>query len=129
MKIKITEKTEERLKEIYLYHKREASITIAKKIKDDFLKRIKTLKEYKELGPIGEHLVKLGLGHRKITEGNYKIVYRIEKNIIFITDIFDSRQDSNKQRFLYPTSSTPPLAVYSTPSDHLSVCLLQKAVG
>jgi plasmid stabilization system protein ParE len=98
MKIKITEKVEERLKEIYLYYKREASIAIAKRIKDDILKRIKTLKDYKELGPIDEHLVKLGLDHRKLTEGNYKIVYRIEKNIIFITDIFDSRQDPNRQK-------------------------------
>lgn len=98
MKIRITQKAEERLKEIYQYYKREASITIARRIKDSILERIKILKDYKELGPIDEHLKFLNLGHRKLTEGNYKIVYRIEKNIIYITDIFDSQQDPDKQK-------------------------------
>ncbi len=98
MKIKITEKAEERLKEIYQYYKREVSITIAKRIKSDILKRIKTLKDFKELGPIDEHLKPLDLGHRKLTQGNYKIVYRFEKDIIYITDVFDSRQDPDWQR-------------------------------
>ncbi len=98
MKIRITEKAEERLKEIYLYYKRVASITIARRIKDNILERITILKDYKELGAIDEHLEYLNLGHRKLTEGNYKIVYRIEKNIIYITDIFDSQQDTDKQK-------------------------------
>ncbi|MES2139639.1 MAG: type II toxin-antitoxin system RelE/ParE family toxin [Bacteroidota bacterium] len=98
MKIRITQKAEEGLKEIYQYYKREASITIARRIKDSILERIKILKDYKELGPIDEHLKFLNLSHRKLTEGNYKIVYRIEKNIIYITDIFDSQQDPDKQK-------------------------------
>ena len=98
MKIEITEKAEERLKEIYQYYKREASIVVAKRIKDDILKRIKTLKDYKELGPVDEHLQYLNLAHRKLTQGNYKIVYRIEKKIIYITDIFDTQQDPDKQK-------------------------------
>ncbi len=71
MKIKITGKAEERLKEIYNYHKREASITVARRIKDDISDRIKTLKDFKELGPLDEHLEKMGLSHRKLTQGNY----------------------------------------------------------
>ena len=98
MKIKITEKAEDGLKKIYHYYKREASITIAKRIKNTILKRIKILKDYEELGSVDEHLKYLHLGHRKLTEGNYKIVYRAEKDIIYITDIFDTRQDPDKQK-------------------------------
>lgn len=98
MKIRITQRAEELLKEIYKYYKREASITVARRIKNSILERIKTLKDYKELGPVDEHLELLNLGHRKLTQGNYKIVYRIEKNIIYITDIFDSQQDPDKQK-------------------------------
>ncbi|WP_320167935.1 type II toxin-antitoxin system RelE/ParE family toxin [Mangrovibacterium marinum] len=35
----------------------------------------------------------LQLGHRRIISGHYKIIYRIEGEWIYITDIFDSRQD------------------------------------
>ena len=98
MKIKITAQAEERLKGIYLYYKREASVIVARKIKNDILKRIKILKDYKELGPVDEHLKSFHLGHRKLTEGNYKIVYRAEESTIFITDIFDTRLDPIKQK-------------------------------
>jgi plasmid stabilization system protein ParE len=47
MKLTITVFAEERLKEIYEYYKREASITIAKRIKDDILEKIKLLKNFK----------------------------------------------------------------------------------
>jgi plasmid stabilization system protein ParE len=98
MKIKVTENAEDRLKEIYQYYKREASITIARRIKNDILERIKILKDYKELGPVDEHLKYLNLKHRKLTEGNYKVVYRVEEDTIYITDVFDTRQDPDKQK-------------------------------
>ena len=98
MRIKITEKAEARLKEIYRYYKREASIAAAKRIKSNLLGRIETLKSHKELGPFDEHLKPMNLEHRKLTEGNYKIVYRVEKAIICITDIFDTRQDPDWQK-------------------------------
>ncbi|MCK9270299.1 MAG: type II toxin-antitoxin system RelE/ParE family toxin [Bacteroidales bacterium] len=40
----------------------------------------------------------LGLGHRRLIVGHYKIIYRIIKEYIFITDIFDSRQDPDKMK-------------------------------
>ena len=43
MKIVITDFAEAKLKEIYLYYKSEASISIAKKIKNKILHKIKIL--------------------------------------------------------------------------------------
>ncbi len=54
------------------------------------------LKEFPKMGQIEENLESLGLGHRYLIEGNYKIIYRIQGKIISITDIFDTRQDPEK---------------------------------
>lgn len=40
----------------------------------------------------------LGLEHRRLIEGRYKIIYRVINEYIYITDIFDSRQDPAKMR-------------------------------
>ncbi len=38
----------------------------------------------------------LELSHRRLVNGHYKIIYRIAGEYIYITDIFDSRQDPAK---------------------------------
>jgi len=60
-------------------------------VADSLLKN--PLKGQKE--PNLEHL---GLGHRRLVENHYKIIYRIEGDYIYITDIFDSRQDPEKMK-------------------------------
>jgi toxin ParE1/3/4 len=52
------------------------------------------LKGQKE--PFLEHL---GLGHRRLVESHYKIIYRVEGEHIYVTDIFDSRQDPDKMKW------------------------------
>ncbi len=44
------------------------------------------------------YLDHLGLNHRRLIVGHYKIIYRVTKQYIFITDIFDTRQDPNKMK-------------------------------
>ena len=51
------------------------------------------LKGQKE--PFLEHL---GLGHRRLVESHYKIIYRVVGEYIYVTDIFDSRQDPDKMK-------------------------------
>ncbi|GAB1450379.1 hypothetical protein MASR2M47_04350 [Draconibacterium sp.] len=43
-------------------------------------------------------LENLNLGHRRIIEGHYKIIYKVQNECIYVTDIFDSRQDPNKMK-------------------------------
>jgi hypothetical protein len=45
-----------------------------------------------------ENLKDLKQGHRYIIQGNYKIIYRIIGDEIFITDIFDWRQNPTKMK-------------------------------
>jgi len=39
-----------------------------------------------------------GLEYRRLIEGHYKIIYRVIDENIYITDIFDSRQDPEKMK-------------------------------
>ena len=45
--------------------------------------------------PFLEHL---GLEHRRLIEGNYKIIYRVDGQNIYIIAIFDKRQDPDKMK-------------------------------
>lgn len=44
-------------------------------------------------GPIEKLLMQLNQEHRFIIRGNYKIIYKILNSTIYITDVFDTRQD------------------------------------
>jgi plasmid stabilization system protein ParE len=45
-----------------------------------------------------EYLQHLKEEHRRIIEGNFKIIYKVENGAIYITDFFDSRQDPSKMK-------------------------------
>jgi len=68
------------------------------KIRDKILTKADMLLLNPKLGQIEEYLTPLNLFHRRIIEGNYKIIYRVEDENIFITDIFDSRQNPDKMK-------------------------------
>ena len=84
------------LKNIYLYYRMVASKNIAEKIKKSIFHATKTLNKQPLLGPIEENLVEFKQEHRYLVEGNYKIIYRIIHSDIYITDIFDCRQNPQK---------------------------------
>jgi toxin ParE1/3/4 len=67
-------------------------------IRDKIIFKTEKLKNNPFVGQREEHLLHLGLDHRRIVEGNYKIIYRVINDIIYVTDIFDSRQDPAKMK-------------------------------
>ncbi len=60
--------------------------------------RCEKLSENPRIGRLEDYLEHIGAGHRRIIEGNFKIIYRIEGKVIYITDIFDTRQDPEKMK-------------------------------
>ena len=96
MKLVITEPAKWHLKAIHDYYKQKVSTKIADKIKSGIIGKLRYLEQYPLTGQEEEYLQELGLGHRRMVEGNYKIIYRINNEIIYVTDIFDSRQDPSK---------------------------------
>ncbi len=45
-----------------------------------------------------DYLEHLGKDHKRAIEGHVKIIYRVEKEYIYITDFFDTRQDPSKMK-------------------------------
>jgi toxin ParE1/3/4 len=84
------------LKNIYKYYKENAGIAIAKRIYQSILNRTHQLKIHPISGQIESNLIDLKQSHRYLVEGHVKIIYRIVDSSIFITDIFDTRQDPDK---------------------------------
>ena len=68
--------------------------TIILKIQTD----IERLESDPLIGQIEDFLVKYNLGHRYLLSGNYKIIYRVAEDFIFIITIFDTRQDPAKMQ-------------------------------
>ena len=96
MQLVITEPAKLRLKQIHDYYKEHVSTKIADKIKSGIIAKLKYIQANPMSGQEEEFLRELGLGHRRMVEGNYKIIYRINDKMIYVTDIFDSRQDPSK---------------------------------
>ena len=50
------------------------------------------------MGQVEGNLVELNQKHRYIVEGNYKIIYIVIDSTIYITDVFDCRQNPDKMK-------------------------------
>lgn len=45
-----------------------------------------------------EFLKELNRSYRYVVAGNYKIIYRLEANVVYIAAVFDTRQDPGKMK-------------------------------
>lgn len=98
MKILYTEQSLISLQESLDFISKEVSLEKLIEIRDQILDSTDILVKYPKLGKKEEYLEHLNLNHRRIIEGHYKIIYRIDKKIIYITDIFDTRQEPKKMK-------------------------------
>ncbi len=71
-----------------------ASLEVIIQLHEKILSRIEQLCSSPFLGQ-GEELIDGGL-HRRLVEGNYKIIYIVTDHNIIVTDVFDARQDPKK---------------------------------
>ncbi len=96
MKIVWTHSAKHRLKEIHEFYKplseRAARLLVAR-----LLFRTRQLRSFPQSGTVEELLKHFGKDHRYIVEGNYKIIYRIEKDIVYVEDVFDCRQNPTRR--------------------------------
>ena len=99
-KVVVTHFAVHQLNAIYEYYLGYASIRIAKKIKSEIISAIKSLKREDIVWQEDEFLIYLNKNHRRFVCGNYKIIYYVNatENVVYVTDIFDSRQDPLKEK-------------------------------
>ncbi|HZK95349.1 MAG TPA: type II toxin-antitoxin system RelE/ParE family toxin [Prolixibacteraceae bacterium] len=96
MKVLWTKSALASLYDIYRYYNANVSITIACKVRDNILAITRQLEKHSHIGQIEELLKEMEGGHRYIVKDNYKIIYKIQTNTIYITDVFDTRQNPDK---------------------------------
>ena len=84
------------LHEIFAYYKENVSVIVALNIKDNILSTTCQLEKQPLSGSVELLLTNLNEGHRYLIRGNYKIIYKIQNNKVFITDVYDTRQDPDK---------------------------------
>jgi plasmid stabilization system protein ParE len=79
-----------------------ASLTVTNEklteIRKRILDRADTLLKQPLIGQKEPFLEHLGLGHRRLIEGHCKIIYKVVGEYIYITDIFDSRQNPDEMK-------------------------------
>lgn len=88
------------LKSIYIYYRMVANETVADKIRKSIFNATKPLIKQPFIGQIEENLIELKQEHRYLVEGNYKIIYRVIDSNVYITDVFDCRQNPQKMKKL-----------------------------
>jgi len=100
MKVVLTDQSLERLENSLQFYLEELQIPKTKvvEVKNRLLKSARSLSERPYKGQYEPYLAKLKQGHRRLIEGNFKIVYRVEGNIIYVVDFFDSRDDPKKMK-------------------------------
>jgi toxin ParE1/3/4 len=98
MKLVYTEQALVSLKEALEFIAPKVSHAKLIEIRDHILDNADTLILQPLKGQKEPFLVHLGLDHRRLVEGHYKIIYRVVDEYIYITDIFDTRQDPDKMQ-------------------------------
>lgn len=86
----------EDLHDIYNYFILTAGKKIADKITNAIVDRTILLEQAPRIGQREEQLMHLHKEIRYLVDGNYKIVYLIDENLITIATIFDCRQNPKK---------------------------------
>lgn len=69
------------------------SITYVKGLRRQVAAKLQWLRMNAGQGQLEPDLEVLGLGHRRVIAGTFKIIYRVEPELVIVTDIFDSRRD------------------------------------
>ena len=100
MKFIITNQSLDRLEDSLTFYLKDLQIPLEKvaEIKERLLLSTNRLVKNPYIGQIEPYLVKLNKAHRRIIEGNFKIIYRIENETIYVTDFFDSRKDPEEMK-------------------------------
>jgi len=84
------------VKDIFDYHKINASYNVARNIRKQIFNSTRQLSRNPLSGQEEFYLSELRQNHKYLVSGNYKIIYRIEREQILIIDVFDTRQHPDK---------------------------------
>ena len=75
-----------------------ASIEKREEVIEQVLEETRRLIQWPHAGQVEVWLAGREHEYRRLVAGNFKIIYRIEGEVIQVTDIFDARQDPRRMR-------------------------------
>ena len=75
-----------------------ASIPKREEIIDRVLKGMQRLLEWPKAGQVEIWMEGKEYVYRRLVIGNFKVIYRIDGEVVYVTDIFDMRQDPKMMR-------------------------------
>jgi toxin ParE1/3/4 len=84
------------LKKVHKFYVKNADKEVADQIVDEIFQTVKTLEHSNFIGQEEEDLKHLKSGHRYLVIGHNKIVYKLKSKKIYITHVFDTRQNPEK---------------------------------
>lgn len=90
-------KAQQHLKDIYLFYKESRSLKAAVKVRQEIYSSVTPLKKFPQMAPIEIFSTKTTEEYRSLVVGKYfKVVYYISNQRIYISAIFDCRQDPKR---------------------------------
>ena len=98
MKLIYTEQSIESLEDALNFVSPNVSHEKLMQIRDGILNEAEILIENPLIGQNEPYLEHLNMGHRRIIKDNYEIISKVIDQYIYITDIFDTRQDPEKMK-------------------------------
>jgi plasmid stabilization system protein ParE len=75
-----------------------ASLEKREEVIERVLEETRMLVEWPHAGQVEIWMEGRKFVYRRLVVGNFKVIYRIEKDLIYVTDIFDARQDPKRMR-------------------------------
>ena len=75
-----------------------ASLAKREEIIDRVLKGMQRLLEWPKAGQVEIWMEGKEYVYRRLVIGNFKVIYRIDGEVVYVTDIFDMRQDPTRMK-------------------------------
>jgi plasmid stabilization system protein ParE len=94
----ITAAARDRFREALKFYRGYMTASEARKVNAEVMKSLKYLEGHPGWGAFEELLNGSRYRYRRVVVGHIKIIYRVGRTIIHVTDIFDSRQDPGKMK-------------------------------
>ena len=99
-RIEWSDQAKKQLRAIKNYYTDQVNSTVANDLIKDLTDRVSILYQNPKAGPIEELLPDYSESFRYLVEGNYKIIYWINHDLITISSVFDCRQNPARMRVL-----------------------------
>lgn len=84
--------------QFFLIEELELSVEIAIGIRDKILDTIESLHNQAFIGQVEPYLKDKNYEYRRLIYSHYKIIYRVEGDFVYVTDVFDSRKNPEKMK-------------------------------